>query len=131
MVALELLEAVQELLVLEMDHMRHLCHHYLYLLGIALLILSKEEISKIQSILRYEAATSISGRNGSSTQHQNIRTLYVRVAAFIDTETKNLDDNVVFYDLCNSDWEVIKITGTVGILSNIMKKIFCLNGFPL
>ena len=70
--------------------------------------LSKEAISKIQSVLRYKAASSIPVQDNSS-RHQNIRTLYVRVAAFVDPEA-NLDDNVIYYDLCNLEWEIIKIT---------------------
>lgn len=51
--------------------------------------LSKEEISKIESILRYEAASSV-------------RTLYLRIAAFVDSESVDLDENVIYFDLCNS-----------------------------
>ena len=67
-------------------------------------ILSKEEISKIQSILRFEA-------QGSRLEAQtNIKKLHLRVAAFVDGETEALDKNVVYYDLCNPKWEVVKIT---------------------
>jgi hypothetical protein len=39
-----------------------------------------------------------------------MRTLHIRVAAFVDTNTDNRDQNVIFYDLCNKNWETIKIT---------------------
>ena len=60
-------------------------------------ILSREEINKIQSILRYEAASSV-------------QTLYLRVAALVDPEASDLDENKIYYDLCNPDWDIIKIT---------------------
>jgi hypothetical protein len=60
-------------------------------------ILSKEEITKIESILRYEAASAV-------------RKLYLRIAAFVDSESADLDENVIYYDLCNSNWEIVKIT---------------------
>ena len=67
-------------------------------------ILSKEEIGKIQSILRFEA-------QGSHLEAQtNIKKLHLRVAAFVESETEDLDKNVVYYDLCNPKWEVVKIT---------------------
>ena len=73
-------------------------------------LLSKEKISKIQSVLRYEATFSTSVQNDSSSTFQNIRTLYVRIAAFVDTEGSNPDENIIFYDLCNPEWEIVKIT---------------------
>ena len=60
-------------------------------------ILSKEEINKIRSILRYDGASSV-------------RILYLRIAAFVDSEAVNPDKNVIYYDLCNSSWEIIEIT---------------------
>lgn len=72
--------------------------------------LSKTDISEIQSILRYETVSSGLDENDSPTSGQNIRVLHVRVAAFVDNETENLDDNYICYDLCNNNWEFIKIT---------------------
>jgi hypothetical protein len=63
-------------------------------------VLSKESISKIQSILRYQA----------NSNKQNIRTLHLRVASFVDSECTNLDDNAVYYDLYNPNREIIKVT---------------------
>jgi hypothetical protein len=60
-------------------------------------ILPKEEIDKIESILRYEASSSV-------------RTLYLRIAAFVDTEAANLDENKICYDLCSPNWEIVEIT---------------------
>ena len=62
------------------------------------LILSKEGIGRVQSVLSFEA------------HNKDVKTLHVRVAAFVDTDSKNLDENTVFYDLCNKSWEVVKIT---------------------
>ncbi|HXX98611.1 MAG TPA: hypothetical protein VEL11_16030, partial [Candidatus Bathyarchaeia archaeon] len=62
------------------------------------LVLSKEGIGRIQSILSFEA------------NNNDMKTLHLRVAAFVDTETKNLDENTVFYDLCNKNSEIVKIT---------------------
>ena len=71
-------------------------------------ILPKEEIAKIQSVLRYEANSSkiVDG----SKRQVNVKTLYLRIAAFVDSEAVNPDDNKIFYDLCNPDWEIVKIT---------------------
>jgi hypothetical protein len=55
-------------------------------------------IGRVQSVLSFEAT------------NKDMKTLHVRVAAFVDTETKNLDENTVIYDLCNKDWEIVKIT---------------------
>lgn len=62
-------------------------------------VLSKEGITKIQSVLRFDANKS-----------GNVKTLHVRIAALVDTETENLDDNIVRYDLCNRNWEFVEIT---------------------
>ncbi|MGA9150929.1 MAG: hypothetical protein WBZ36_10135 [Candidatus Nitrosopolaris sp.] len=62
------------------------------------LVLSKEGIGRIQSVLSFEA------------NNNDMKTLNVRVAAFVDTETKDLDENTVFYDLCNKNWEIVKAT---------------------
>jgi hypothetical protein len=61
-------------------------------------VLSKEGIGRVQSVLSFEA------------HNKDVKTLFVRVAAFVDTDTKNLDENIVFYDLCNKGWEIVKIT---------------------
>jgi hypothetical protein len=60
-------------------------------------VLSKEMIGRIQSILSFEA------------RENDMKTLHLRVAAFLDTQTK-CDENVVFYDLCNKNCEIVKIT---------------------
>jgi hypothetical protein len=62
------------------------------------LILSKEGIGRVQSVLSFEA------------NNNDMKTLHVRIAAFVDTHSKNLDGNTVVYDLCNKNWEVVKIT---------------------
>jgi hypothetical protein len=63
-------------------------------------ILGNEEVSKIQTILRFEAE-----RKGE------VKTLNVRVASAIDTSSlAELDNNAVYYDLCNPKWEIVKIT---------------------
>jgi hypothetical protein len=61
-------------------------------------VLSKEGIGRIQSVLCFEA------------QNKDMKTLHLRVAAFVDTDSENLDDNTVYYDLCNKNWEIVKIT---------------------
>ena len=60
--------------------------------------MSKEGIGRVQSVLSFEA------------HNKDVKTLYVLVAPFGDTDSKNLDENTVFYDLCNKSWEVVKIT---------------------
>jgi hypothetical protein len=77
--------------------------------GMTYSILSKEEISKIQSLFRFEAGGNISN---SSEANQNVKTLYVRIAAFVDPDADgtSMANNVIYYDLCNSKWEVVKIT---------------------
>ena len=62
-------------------------------------ILSDDYIGKIQSVIRYEA--------GSTNQSKQ---LHLRVAAFVDSDTANSDENVIHYDLCNTGWEIIKVT---------------------
>lgn len=62
-------------------------------------ILSNEGIEKVQSVLRFELHKT-----------ENIKTLHLRVASFVDTETTDLDSNVVYYDLCNPNWDIIKAT---------------------
>ncbi|MGC2573013.1 MAG: hypothetical protein WA364_15995, partial [Candidatus Nitrosopolaris sp.] len=49
-------------------------------------VLSKEGIGRIQSVLSFEAT------------NKDMKTLHIRVAAFVDTETENLDENTVIYD---------------------------------
>jgi hypothetical protein len=73
-------------------------------------VLSKEEINKIQSVLRYEASTDNNAQDSSKNHQQNIRTLHLRVAAFVDTDVADLSQNVIYYDLCNTNWDIIKIT---------------------
>lgn len=65
-------------------------------------ILSKEEISKLQSILRFEAQHNESGID------DQVRTLHVRVAALVEFEN-NVETNTIYYDLCNKNWEIVKI----------------------
>ena len=50
--------------------------------GMTSSILPKEEISKIKSIFRFEA----SGNFDNSSENQNVKTLYIRVAAFVDPD---------------------------------------------
>jgi hypothetical protein len=61
-------------------------------------VLSKEGIGRVQSVLSFEA------------QNKDVKMLHVRVAAFVDAESTNLDENIIFYDLCNKNWETVKIT---------------------
>jgi hypothetical protein len=61
-------------------------------------VLSKEGIGKIQSILRFEA-----NKSKEEEEEGNIKTLHLRVAAF-------LDSGEVYYDLCNPKWEIVKLT---------------------
>jgi hypothetical protein len=68
-------------------------------------VLSSDDMNRIQSILRYE-----SNKNA-------VRKLNLRVAAFIneaDDSTPNPEnmqkENEIYYDLCNRDWEVVRIT---------------------
>jgi hypothetical protein len=68
-------------------------------------LLSEGEINGIKSVLRYEATSSISIDEDISKSH-NIRPLNLRVAAFVDTDTTNLDKNVIYYYLCNTNWEI-------------------------
>ena len=79
------------------DWVGSMCYHYQKDYDAVPSIISKEEINKIQSILRYEAASTV-------------RTLYLRVAGFVDTEAADLDVNKIFYDLCNPNWEIVEIT---------------------
>ena len=44
-------------------------------------------------------------------ESHNERKLEVRVAGNIDSDIDaNDDDNVIYYDLTNKDWEIVKIT---------------------
>lgn len=61
-------------------------------------VLCKEGIGRVQSVLGFEAI------------NKDVKTLHVRIAAFVDTDNKNLDENAIIYDLCNKNWEVVKIT---------------------
>jgi hypothetical protein len=60
-------------------------------------VLCKEAIGRVQSVLGFEAI------------NKDVKTLHVRIAAFVDTDNKNLDENTVIYDLCNKNWEIGKI----------------------
>ena len=63
-------------------------------------ILSNEEAAKIQTIIKLEA----------EEQH-NERRLEIRVAGNVDSDADADDDsNIVYYDLCNKDGEIIKVT---------------------
>ena len=63
-------------------------------------LLSNEDAAKIQTILKMEAEDL-----------HNERKLEVRVAGNIDSDTDaNDDNNVIYYDLTNKDWEIVKIT---------------------
>jgi hypothetical protein len=63
-------------------------------------LLSNEDATKIQTILKMEAE-----------ELHNERKLEVRVAGNVDSDADaNDDDNVIYYDLANKDWEIVKIT---------------------
>jgi hypothetical protein len=63
-------------------------------------VLGDNEISKVQSILSFEI-----------NKNANVKTLYIRAASFIDTDPiADLDNNVVYYDLCNPTRDIIRIT---------------------
>ena len=54
----------------------------------------------MQTILRFEAE-----------KQAQVKDLYVRIASFVDTNPlADLDANTVYFDLCNRNWEIIKIT---------------------
>jgi hypothetical protein len=66
-------------------------------------VLSADDMSKIQSILRYES-------NKTPTTK-----LHLRIAAFVgenidpaEVNEQGLDE--IYYDLCNPDWEMVRIT---------------------
>ncbi|MGA9172167.1 MAG: hypothetical protein WBZ20_18670 [Nitrososphaeraceae archaeon] len=61
------------------------------------IVLSKEGIGKIQSILRFET------NSNNDEGKENVKTLHLRVAAFIDSKE-------VYYDFGNPKWEIAKIT---------------------
>jgi hypothetical protein len=66
----------------------------------AIRILGNEEAAKYQNIIRLEAE-----------QQYNERRLEIRVFGCVDSDADaNEDDNVMFYDLCNRDGEIIKVT---------------------
>jgi hypothetical protein len=63
-------------------------------------ILSDEQTAKYQTIIKLEAE-----------EHCNERRLEVRVAGSVDSDDHaNEDGNVIYYDLCNKDGEIIKVT---------------------
>jgi len=90
--------------------------------GMTSSILSKEEISKIQSLFRFETRGNISN---SSEENQNVKTPHLRVAAFVDPDVDGTSkaDNVIYYDLCNSKWQVVKITSEGWSIENDCKEI--------
>jgi hypothetical protein len=63
-------------------------------------ILGDDDVTKVQTILRFEAE-----------KQAQVKHLYVRIASFVDTNPQaDLDANTVYFDLCNRNWEIIKIT---------------------
>lgn len=63
-------------------------------------ILSNEEAAKIQTIIKLEAE-----------EQNNVRRLEIRVAGNVDSDADSNDDSaIIFYDLCNKDGEIIKVT---------------------
>jgi hypothetical protein len=63
-------------------------------------LLSNEDAAKIQTILKME-----------SEELHNERKIEIRVAGNVDSDADaNDDDNVIYYDLTNRDWEIVKIT---------------------
>jgi hypothetical protein len=63
-------------------------------------ILKDDDVAKVQTILRFEAE-----------KQAQVKNLYLRIASFIDTNPlADKDANAVYYDLCNRNWEIIKIT---------------------
>src|SRR5215216_1702291 len=63
-------------------------------------LLSNEDAAKIQTIIKLEAE-----------ELQNERKLEVRVAGNVDSDPDaNDDNNIIWYDLTNRDWEIVKTT---------------------
>ncbi|MGA7900926.1 MAG: hypothetical protein WCA39_18935 [Nitrososphaeraceae archaeon] len=63
-------------------------------------ILANEEAAKIQTIIKLEAE-----------EQQIERRLEIRVAGNVDSDADaNEDSNIIYYDLCNRDGEIIKVT---------------------
>jgi hypothetical protein len=63
-------------------------------------ILGDDDVTNVQTILRFEAE-----------KQAQVKDLYVRIASFVDTNPlADLDANTVYFDLCNRNWEIIKIT---------------------
>jgi hypothetical protein len=68
-------------------------------------ILSADDICKIQSILRYESIKNSAKR------------LYLRIASFVnesnsvtEANSPSKGENEIYYDLCNPEWEMVRIT---------------------
>ena len=66
-------------------------------------VLSADDMSKIQSILRYESNKNLTKK------------LYLRIAAFVGetidpAEVNQQGQDEIYYDLCNPDWEMVRIT---------------------
>jgi hypothetical protein len=63
-------------------------------------ILKDDDVAKVQTILTFEAE-----------KQAVVKELFVRAASFVDTSPQaDLDSNVVYYDLCNKHWDIIKVT---------------------
>ena len=60
-------------------------------------MLSPEDIKKIQTVLRFEA-----------NNEGDVIKLNSRVATFIGEE--DTDNSRIYYDLCNKDWDIVRIT---------------------
>ena len=73
-------------------------HDYYHITGD---VLSADEMSKIQSILRFES-------NKNPTKK-----LHLRIASFVNETEANPPSQAqdeIYYDLCNPEWEMVKIT---------------------
>ena len=80
--------------------------------GVNCKILSPEDIKKVQTILRFEA-------NNTGT----VIKLNSRVASFINDDDPN--DSRIYYDFCNKDWEIIRVTASEwGIERNYPQILF-------
>jgi hypothetical protein len=68
-------------------------------------VLSADDMSKIQSILRYEA-------NKNPVRKLNLRIAVINNESndsITNPENKQQEDEI-YYDLCNQDWEIVRIT---------------------
>jgi hypothetical protein len=62
-------------------------------------VLANDEIKKVQKVFKFEANNAA-----------KVETLHVRVAALINTADNLDENNAIYYDLCNPDWDIIRIT---------------------